>query len=320
MKCWQCIAIILLLLLNIVLMIGIALAQAPAVTTNDASDITTDSATLNGNLTSLGNASSVDVWFQYATDDFYTNNGNTYSNSTTPQTMTITGPFSSAISSLSSGTTYHFMSMAIAGNDTANGNDMTFTTAEYLIQLQGWGWCTNLNKVAAITFEGTTTMDRRAGTSNSYSMHAVGNLTLQQPYNETITLDMYGSRVGSLLYLREEVTGKSASFKGTWLGTGNQTYIAMSGTLALPNPDGQVLKTARLCFVFLRTPDVEVPLTEPGSFVQDMESMLTRFIKLVDKLVDSLIGTGFSDILSSILTKVAVLLAHLRALGTPYIP
>ena len=65
---------------------------------------------------------------------------------------------------------------------------------------------------------------------------------------------------------------------------------------------------------------MEVPLTEPGSFGEDVESMLTRFVKFIDKFIDSLIGTGFSDILSNILSKTAVLLASLRALGTPYIP
>jgi septal ring-binding cell division protein DamX len=71
MKYWHCIAIVLLLLLLIILAIGIALVQAPEVTTNDATDVTSDTATLNGNLTSLGNASSVDVWFQYTTDAYY---------------------------------------------------------------------------------------------------------------------------------------------------------------------------------------------------------------------------------------------------------
>jgi hypothetical protein len=314
MKYWHCIAIILLLLLLTLLAIGIALAQAPEVTTNDATDVTSDSATLNGNLTSLGDYSWAYVSFEWG--------GNTtYGTETTPGNMTTLGPFSDNINTLIPNTTYHFRAKVV-GNGTATpvyGNDTIFTTAESF-NLQGWGWCTDQTKVTTVTFEGYTTMVERTSASNSYSMHAVGNLTLQQPYNETITLDMYGSRVRSLFYLREEITGKSASFQGTWLDTsGNQSYIATGGVISLPNPDGQVLKTARLCFVYLRTPDVEVPLTEPGSFVQDMESMLTRFVKLVDRVVDSLIGTGFSDILSNILTKIAVLLAYLRALGTPYI-
>ncbi len=33
--------------------------------------------------------------------------------------------------------------------------------------------------------------------------------------------------------------------------------------------NGGALKTAKLCYVVLRTPEADVPLTEPGSFVQD---------------------------------------------------
>jgi hypothetical protein len=295
-------------------------AQTPEVTTDTAADVTSNSATLNANLTSLGNASSVSVWFEYATDAFYVGNGNTYSNSTTPQAMGTTGPFNSSISGLSGNTTYHFRAMASDGSTTINGIDATFTTA-ISVNLQGWGWCTNFNQVVAITFDGYTTMVQRANASSTYSMHMVGNLTLPAPYNETISLDMYGSRVRLVFYLRQEVTGESVNFDGTWVinSTGNETYIGMAGSVALPNPQGEALKTARICFVVLRTPTVEVPLTEPGSFTQDLDSMLSRFVKFVDWTLDTLVGSGFAGILSDILQRIAVLLAHIMAAGIPYI-
>ena len=131
MKYWHCIAIIILLLLLTLLAIGIALAQAPEVTTNDATDVTSDSATLNGNLTSLGNYSWAYVSFEWG--------GNTtYGTETTPGNIT-TGPFSDNINSLSPNTTYHFRAKAI-GNGTTTpvyGNDTTFTTAASF-NLQGW--------------------------------------------------------------------------------------------------------------------------------------------------------------------------------------
>ena len=294
-------------------------AQPPGVTTDDATGVTSDSATLNGNLTSLGNASSVDVWFQYATDAFYMGNS-TYNNSTAPQSMSAAGPFNSSVSGLSGNTTYHSRAMASDGNTTVSGNDTTFITAVSL-DLQGWGWCTNHNQVVAVTFDGYTTMVERANAPNSYSMHTVGNLTLPAPYNETISLDMYGNRARLVFYLRQEATGKSLDLDGTWIvnAAGNETYIGMAGWVALPNPEGEALKSARICFVVLRTPDVQVPITQPGTFTRDLDSMLTRFVKLVDSTLTSLTGTGFAGILSSILGKIAVLLAHLRALGTPYI-
>jgi len=295
-------------------------AQPPEVTTAIVTAVTANSATLNGDLTSLGNASSVSVWFEYATDAFYVGNGNSYSNSTVPQAMGTTGPFNSSISGLSGNTTYHFRAMASDGCTTVNGTDATFTTA-IAVNLQGWGWCTNYNQVVAITFDGYTTMVQRANASSTYSMHMVGNLTLPAPYNEIIPLDMYGSRVRLVFYLRQEVTGTSANFDGTWIGnnTGNGTYIGMAGSVALPNPEGEVLKTARICFAVLRTPNMDVPLTQPGNFVQDLDSMLTRFVKFVNTTLDRLVGSDFSGILSSILQRIAVLLAHLRALGTHYI-
>jgi hypothetical protein len=235
--------------------------------------------------------------------------------------MSTAGPFNSSVSGLSGNTTYHFRAVTSEGNNTAYGNDTTFTTA-FRVNLQGWGWCTNYNQVVAIAFDGYTTMVERANAPNSYSMHTVGNLTLPAPYNETISLDMYGNGARLVFYLRQEVTGKSVNFEGTWIvnATGNETYIGMAGRVALPNPEGEALKTARICFVVLRTSAVEVPLTEPGSFTQDLDSMLSRFVKAVDSVVNSLIGTGFAGILSSILGKIAVLLAHLRALGIPYTP
>jgi hypothetical protein len=281
----------------------------PTVDTNPAGNITFDSATLNGNLTSMGDASSIDVSFEWGNDTGY-------GNEIPAGSMTGVGLFSANLSSLDPGTTYYFRAKAV-GNGTATGADLNFTTA-LPFNLEGWGWCTNYNTVVPVTFNGYSTMVQRTGAPNSFSMHAIGNLTLPAPYSEVIPLDMYGSRVRSLFYLRQEVTGQSATFYGTWLN-GNQTYKGMAGTIGLPNPEGTSLKTARICFVYLRTPDVQVPITEPGNFVSDIDSMVSRSVKAVDSVVNSLIGTGFAGILSSILAKIAVLLAHIRALGIPYI-
>jgi hypothetical protein len=284
----------------------------PAVETNPAGNITSDSATLSGYLTSMGDASTVDVSFEWGNDTGY-------GNEIPAGSMNDVGPFSADLSSLDPGTTYYFRAKAV-GNGTATGADLDFTTA-LPFNLEGWGWCTNYNQVVAITFDGYTTMVERANAPSSHSMHTVGNLTLPAPYNETISLDMYGNRARLVFYLRQEATGKSVNFEGTWIvnAAGNETYIGMAGWVALPNSGGEALKTTRICFVVLRTPSVDVPVTQPGSFTQDLDSMLTRFVKLIDSTLTGLTGTGFAGILSSILGKIAVLFAHLRALGTPYI-
>ena len=312
MKDWCWIAIVILFLLFTILVAGIALAQAPII----------------GNVTA-GNITDTSAIITWDTLNVLSNSTVNYYNGTLPWQSVSDGAFvynhSITLNSLTPNTLYYFevISSDGLGNTTIGNNSgayYTFTTSAQF-DLEGWGWCTNYNQVAIFTFDGYTTMVSRTGASNSYSMHAVGNLTLQAPYNETIPLDMYGSRVRSLFYLRQEITGKRVGFQGTWLDSGgNQTYISMTGTVALSNPGGNVLKTARVCSVYLRTPSVEVPLVEPGSFVADLESMWSRYVKFVDKVVDSLVGTGIGGILSNILSKIAVLLAHLRALGTPYIP
>jgi len=103
----------------------------PELSTTDATDVNSNSATLNGNLTSRGTVSSVQVYFEWATDAYYTNNGNTYSDRTASSNMDVTGPFSTAISGLSPFTTYHFRAVGV-GDCTGYGNDMTFTTAEII--------------------------------------------------------------------------------------------------------------------------------------------------------------------------------------------
>ena len=93
----------------------------PSVITNAATGITTAGAALNGNLTSLGTAASVAASFQYGLTT-------SYGSSTASQTRTSTGAFSTIVSSLNAGTTYHYRAVAF-GDSSSYGPDQTFTTA-----------------------------------------------------------------------------------------------------------------------------------------------------------------------------------------------
>jgi len=95
---------------------------APSVTTNNATNITTNSATLNGNLNNLGTASTVYVSFDYGLTT-------AYGSVTTPQEMTTTGPFSFPLTGLSPNTTYHVRAKAV-GDGTSYGLDKSFTTSD----------------------------------------------------------------------------------------------------------------------------------------------------------------------------------------------
>jgi hypothetical protein len=204
--------------------------------------------------------------------------------------------------------------------DSANTNVLVFTC--YQLQLSGWGLCTSYGSVINVTLDGCAWVARRSHAQPGSSIHLVGNLTLdlQDGSHETIDVDLHGSRVRSLFYLSQEVTGKSVTLVGVWEDApDNQYYIMTEGWIALPSLPGSTVTTARLCNIVLRTSEVAVPIREPGSFVDDVEYMLMRLVKLLDMLLDSLIGTGFGNILGAIWAKILVLILALRELGVPYV-
>jgi subtilisin len=93
------------------------------VSTDSASGVGTDSATLNGTLDSLGGASSADVSFEYR------ETGASSWSTTSTQTLSSTGSFDASISGLASGTDYEFRSAADASDgDTDTGSQNSFTT------------------------------------------------------------------------------------------------------------------------------------------------------------------------------------------------
>jgi subtilisin len=97
------------------------------VATDNASCLTTNSAALNGNLTSLGTATSVNVSFQYGTTQ-----GGPYPNTTASQAQSATGAFQINASGLTSRTTYYFRAKADGGiNGTAYGDEASFSTGSF---------------------------------------------------------------------------------------------------------------------------------------------------------------------------------------------
>lgn len=96
----------------------------PAVTTNDASSITTNSGKLNGDLTSLGTASSVTVSFVWGTSS------GSYPNESTGEAMTSTGTFSFDLTSLFPGTRYYYQAKAVGHGDAVYGVEKSFRTGQ----------------------------------------------------------------------------------------------------------------------------------------------------------------------------------------------
>jgi PKD repeat protein len=105
--------------------------KRPELVTTGVQNITNTTATLSGDLTDLGAADEVKVYFKYGTS----RSAATYlwadGNVTPVQTITTTGGFIADISNLSPGTTYYFRAVA-EGDGNALGTVLTFTTASEL--------------------------------------------------------------------------------------------------------------------------------------------------------------------------------------------
>jgi len=95
----------------------------PVVTTETASPVGTDSATLNGTVNA--NNDSTTVTFEYGPTDAY---GTTVTADQSPITGTIDTAVSKAITGLADGTTYHFRAVGTNNSGTVYGEDRTFIT------------------------------------------------------------------------------------------------------------------------------------------------------------------------------------------------
>ena len=93
----------------------------PNVETQAATDVNGSTATLNGNLSDLGDYEDVDVSFEWraVADEDWT--------ATDTQTLTETGPFSAEITGLEAGTDYEFRAVAEANDVTVVGGTLSFT-------------------------------------------------------------------------------------------------------------------------------------------------------------------------------------------------
>jgi hypothetical protein len=105
---------------NIDLAVGGVTPVAPTVMTVAASSIGQTTARTNGNLTSLGTAATVSVYFKYGTSA-------AVPNATAMMSRTSTGAFYLDWTGLSPQTTYYFQAVA-QGDGTAYGSILSFTT------------------------------------------------------------------------------------------------------------------------------------------------------------------------------------------------
>ena len=95
----------------------------PTVSSAAATNISSTWAALNGNVSNMGSAASVNVSFDYGPTTSYGSNI-----TAVPSPMTATGSFTINLTGLTPGTVYHYRAKA-TGNGTTNGGDQQFTTS-----------------------------------------------------------------------------------------------------------------------------------------------------------------------------------------------
>ena len=97
-------------------------ATLPATSVTANSTVTSCGATLQANLTSLGNAAAVTAYFEYGTN---TNYGTTVAG--VPPSLTSTGLYNASVTGLTMNTTYHYRAKVV-GSTTSYGVDSRFIT------------------------------------------------------------------------------------------------------------------------------------------------------------------------------------------------
>jgi hypothetical protein len=124
---WKGFAVAIVAILAIWVLIGVfgrLTCETPAsVVTNDATGVTANQATLNGDLTDFNDAVGADVSFQWGTSS------KSYPNETDAEARETAGAFSFDLTGLTSNTTYYYRAKADSGGyGTRYGVEKSFTT------------------------------------------------------------------------------------------------------------------------------------------------------------------------------------------------
>jgi len=179
------------------------LGQAPAATTQSATNVATTSATLNGEVN--GNYLSTTVTFEYGTTVSY---GQTIHATQNPVTGSSNTNVSAEITGLAEGTTYHFRVKTVNSLGITNGNDMAFITLGQAPSAIAQSVCcitasggrlngtVNANYVStSVTFE--------YGTTNEYGMSVVASPSpVTGNTNTNVSANLSGLSSGTTYHFR----------------------------------------------------------------------------------------------------------------------
>jgi len=189
---------------------------APTVTTQAVTDITTTTATGNGNVTELGMPNPTQHGVVWSTSA----NPTIANNKTTDGPLSATGAFTSSITGLTPGTLYHVRAYATNAVDTSYGEDVTFIA--YQIPSVTTSAVTDITTTTATGNGNVTALGVPNPTqhgvvwSTSANPTIANNKTTDGPVSATgtFTSSITGLTPGILYYVRAYVTNAAGTVYG----------------------------------------------------------------------------------------------------------
>ena len=158
--------------------------QPALVTTNSASNLQFNSATLNGFLDTRGNTSSTQVWFEWGSTP-------SFGNTTSQSTYTGNVSFSALASNLAQNTTYYYRAVAQNSGGTVYGATQQFNTLNNNNNYCPGGFCYG-NTVAQVTTNMASNLTSNGATLNGYlNSNNAGNVSAWFEWGPTISLGNY---------------------------------------------------------------------------------------------------------------------------------
>lgn len=196
---------------------------APTVTTQEVRDITQTAAKVNGNITDLGTPNPTQygvVWGMSA------NPTTTLSTKTTQGAASSAGAFTSNITGLTAGTTYHVRAYATNSAGTSYGEDVTFTThfapptVTGISPMSGRTAGGTSVTITGTNFTGATAVKFGTTNATSYTVNSATQITATSPAGSIGTVDITVTTPGGT---SGTVSGDRFSYYGT-ASTVNEKY------------------------------------------------------------------------------------------------
>ncbi len=221
------------------------LGIVPTITTTVASSITNISAISGGNVTNAGTSSVTARGVCWSTSA----NPTTTDNKTTDGTGT--GVFSSSLTGLTSGLTYHIRAYAISAVGTSYGSDLTFTTLGIVptITTTVASSITNISAISGgnVTNAGTSSVTARGVCwSTSANPTTTDNKTTDGTGTGVFSSSLTGLTSGLTYHIRAYATSDVGTSYGSDLTilttTTGITDERMESITLYPNPVGNVLR------------------------------------------------------------------------------